>query len=268
MCIMILAMVACVKKDYTVPEKNRDEMFELLDEGDWQQYGKGYTLGFSQEGGFYYDWDGNPVGYSDYYEAYTYDGNGNICITTPDRNAKFPDIKASILYIDDMTLVLKFDENTESEGLEIEKGEVLEFFNMDYLRGKNGIALNPSPGTWEVERCDKCTVKDYSLYACVMAVEENEIKVAPGGYDGDMSESYKEFVRKIKLSEDVKFYSLSTNDYVSADYEVEHNCENKEMTLEEAMYNPDNSSREAYIFYNKDYEIEKVIFYGGIIIYE
>ena len=46
------------------------------------------------------------------------------------------------------------------------------------------------------------------------------------------------------------------------------NCENKEMTLEEAMYNPDNSSREAYIFYNNNYEVEKIIFYGGIVNYE
>ena len=198
MCIMTLVMVACGKMDYTVPEKIRDEMFEFLVEGDWQQYRKGNTLSFGQDGGFHYYACSNPVGYSDYYEVYTYDGNGNICITTPDIISEFPDIKASILYIDDMTLVLKFDENTESEGLEIDKGEVLEFFKMDYLRGKNGIVLNPDPGTWEVERCDKCTIIGCSLYASILNVENNSVTVAPGGYDGDMAESYKEFIRKIK----------------------------------------------------------------------
>lgn len=263
------------EKDYSIPKENQDERYKLLEEGDWVQFDKGYSLGFAKSGEFYYHWDGSPVGNSDLYDVYTYDGKGSICITISYRdkiskedNMGLPDIKAQILYIDDKTLVLEFDEKSDSLALEIEKGDVVEFYNDEKCWSDNGDYLGAYTGYEYLGECEKCVVNGEDSYVTVLNIDDKELKVAPSSYDKDMAKEFDDNIRTLKMAKNAKFYSLSTKDVIVEDESAKHTCEYKELTLEEATYNPDNSTKSAFIYYSHDYEVEKVVIYGGMIIHE
>lgn len=231
--LLLLTISGCRQEKGTYPE--------FLTGKDWQ-----YNtlvcmevLHFSDEGNFsYYETCGNPVGDSDLYETYSYDEEtGVITVYGYEKGMEEKQIKV-LRYTEDSLLV------------EMEDG-IKEF----YVDGQV-----PSLSGDEYEY-----VAGYSGYAAIISIDGNRIKTASSGYDPDAGG--EETIREEKLAEDAVFHELYM-ETVHTEEEDTASFEYTELTLADAAYSADNSFKIGFVWYNEDLEIEKIVFYGALEIWE
>ena len=118
--------------------------------------------------------------------------------------------------------------------------------------------------------CKECLepVEGYHAYDTILSGTNNSLKLAPFDYDGDVKE-FKEYIEEVKISKKAVFYEISITNREKIDKkEYIHDCSYKKISKEEAIASLEDSSAGAFVWFNDDKEILKVVFYGGIIISE
>lgn len=256
--VLILVSVLCIGisgcGNKGADKSVKDEAYALLAAGEWAHYdpniGEMEILHFTEEDEFYYHCAcGEPIGDSDLYDKYFYDGNGKIAIRCSfDKDIK--EIDTEILYLDEKTLFIRMGE------------DIIEFFNEEKVKS-----------IWEdgnLYNCDTCIeyMRDNDAYDAVVEIREDELVISPTDYDADVSESAG-YLRNVKIAEDAEFYELKVDSVVNDSGILEkHACTYNELSKEDVVNMLDASDAAAYIWYNDEVEISKIVFYGAAIVYE
>lgn len=240
--LLFLTIIVCI--GITGCEKGASyEDYKLLQNAEWEHYnsvtGEMEIISFSKKKEFsYHCVCGEPVGDSDVYDKYSYTKEGNIIIKSLSDKKTI-----DVLHIDEICLLIKMD------------GKVIEFFNSDKVKSR-----------WEhgsLYYCDKCTeyIKGCSGYDSVVEISMDEIVLAPEDYGTDGKE-YADFLRTVQLAEDVEFYKLDV-DMVKDENDVfkSHDCTYEEISKESLADMNTKSGMEAFIWYNDNAQISKVVFY-------
>ena len=69
------------------------------------------------------------------------------------------------------------------------------------------------------------------------------------------------------MASDAKLHSLDVKNIIKGD--AEKSTYNYEvLTKEEAFYNPDNSVRIGFVWLNENLEVEEILYFGELIIWE
>lgn len=234
--------------------QNKVDEQKLLIEGDWNHYNSTVLekegISFSKDKEFMYCCScGEPVGNSDLYDIYSYDGEGKITLKASYEDGP-EDVPVDILYIDDMTLLLNME------------NDIVEFYNEDKMPNCLHISYE--------DNCEECLayLDGYDGYSTILNISNEGIEIAPANYDGDTDDLFKDYKRIIKTTDDVKFYSLSAESSFKNEERVSHECSYIELTKEEVITMLEDSNGSALIWYNKDGQITKMIFYGTTAVYE
>ncbi|MBQ4067853.1 MAG: hypothetical protein IJC76_01245 [Lachnospiraceae bacterium] len=231
-----------------------NENKKILTEGDWEYFnayiGETEGITFNKEGEYFYCCScGEPVGDSDLYDTYSYDGKKTITLKASyDDGPK--DILVNILYMDDKTLLLDMGD------------DIVEFYNAN--NSTNCVCAG------ETDNCDDCIayLDGYDAYSTILSITNEDIEIVPAGYDGDTADLFEDYKRIVQLSDDVKFYSLFADSTFKDDERVSHDCTYTELTQKDVTVMLEDSSGSALIWYNKDGQITKMIFYGTTAVYE
>ena len=234
--------------------ENKIDKEKLLIQTSWEHYNAniGETEGvfFNKDNEYFYSCScGEPVGDSDLYDIYSYDGNNTITLKASYEDGP-EDKNLNILYIDDMTLLLDMGD------------DIVEFFNED----KMPQCLHAS---YE-ETCDDCIayLEEYDGYSTILSISEEGIEIAPANYDGDTDDMFKDYKRIVKLTDDIKFYSLSAESSFKDEERVSHECSYTELTKDEVTTMLEDGNGSALTWYNDEGHITKILFYGTTSVYE
>lgn len=160
-----------------------------LSAGDWSRIdevtGEGLNITFTEDGEYFYACDcGEPVGDSDLYDSYAYNAKtGIITLSGPDGEKA----EAKLVYCDDNYLCLVIDQAFE----------LFEDLDSPPAAEPHESALNMLP-----EASPALAILGFDK-------EKNTLTVAPGNYDRDAAESFKDAVTELELSERPDFYNVS-----------------------------------------------------------
>lgn len=227
---------------------------KILVESEWEHYnayiGQTESITFNKDNEYFYsDSSGEPVGDSDLYDTYSYNGKNEITLKASYDDAP-EDMTLKILHMDDMTLLLDMGD------------DIVEFYNAD--KATNCLTVGYE------DNCDDCLAyfEGYDAYSTILSMKEGTVELAPADYDADTDDLFKDYKRNVNLAKDVKFYELSAYSEYKDDERTKHECPYKELTKEEfsAMFEYGNVS--AVLWYNSDGEITKAISYGSNIVWE
>lgn len=214
---------------------------DFLTEKDWIYENMICTqrMWFGAEGEFYYsEACGNPVGDSDLYETYSCNEETDI-ITLYGCDASVKDKQMEVLRYDEHSLMLKMEDG------------IIEFYYDE------SVPILDSSYSGYVE--------GYSAYSSIVEINGDTMTIGPSGYDAD---SYsKDVLREVKLAEDVTYFELYIETRVTDEKETRDDTyiEMSEADVEALL---DGTLGIGFIWYNEDLEIEKILFYGELIIYE
>lgn len=232
----------------------KDEEKKLLTEGNWTHYnatiGESENITFNKDNEYFYSCScGEPVGDSDLYDIYSYDGDGKITLKASYEDGP-EDVPVNIIYIDDMTLLLSIED------------DIVEFYNEDKMPN----CLH----TGYEENCDECLsyLEGYDGYSATLSVTNEGIEIAPANYDGDTDDLFKDYKRIVKTTDDVKFYEVTCSSSFEDEERISHECSYAELTKEEVTTMLDETNGTALIWYNSEGQITKMIFYGATLVYE
>ena len=227
---------------------------KILTESDWEYYnasiGEGEGITFNKEGEYFYSCScGEPVGDSDLYDIYSYDGKNTITLKAS-YDDSIEDMILKILYMDDMTLLLDMGD------------DIVEFYNAN--KSTNCLCAGSE------DNCNDCIayMDDYDGYSTILSMTADGMEIVSADYDGDTAELFEDYKRVVKLSDDVKFYSLFVESVFKDEERVNHDCTYTELTKEDVSTMLEDSSGGALIWYNKEGQITKMIFYGTTAVYE
>lgn len=250
--VLTIPMVLSGCKDSA--SKNKPNEKKLLTEGDWVHYNsttcEEENIIFNKDNEYLYFCScGEPVGNSDVYDTYSYDGDGKITLKASYEDGP-EEIPVNILYIDDMTLLIDL------------RDDIVEFYNSK----KMSNCLH----TGYEETCDDCIyyLDGYDGYSTILKMSDSELEIAPANYDGDTDDLFKDYKRTVTVPDDAKFYDLTANSSFKNEERINHECSFTELTKDEVTTMLEDSSSSALLWYNNDGQITKVIFYGTLVTYE
>lgn len=250
--ISILVLVGCSSENRAKsPKKAKfkivDETYKILVNGEWKHYdsnlGENLCISFLKNGEFYYHCEcGEPVGDSDCYDKYEYKKGGKLRIYMSEDKNDNKEIK--ILHYNDKCLNIELD------------GENIEFYNAK--KSDNTFVHMYMYG------CEKCNkeLEKYSGYDSVISIDKksNEMIVAP--FDYEKGKDDKGYLRFVKLADNVQIYKLDiASETDDAGNLKEHKCSYKKVDDKDIEKTIDTFSKCALITYNKNAEVDKVIFY-------
>lgn len=234
--------------------ENNEKIKQLLINSTWKHYnaiiGETEGISFTQNNEFFYNCScGEPVGDSDLYDTYSYDGKDNIVLKASYDDGPNEQI-LHILFIDDMTLLLDLGD------------DIVEFYNEEKITQ----CLNAN---YE-ETCDNCMIylEEYDGYSAILELTNKEAVIAPADYDGDTADLFKDYKRNVELSENIEFYSLSIESAFKDEERIRHDCTYKQLTTDEVTKMFEYGCNWALTWYNKDGQITKMLFYGTTAVYE
>lgn len=182
----------------------------------------------------HYEACGNPVNNFDCYDYYEIKGNDIIFY-----GEDVEQIVYEIIRFDETSLLIKTDEGIKQYTYQIEMPELSEY--SDYFLG-------------------------YSAYYSIFEIKGNNLVCGPSFYDGDVKE-HREMKFEESLSEDVKWYDLYIETYTNETTSTSTHTF-KEISKEEMMMMLEGGMGCAFVWYNDELEINKVVFYGEIEIWE
>ena len=214
---------------------------DFLTDNNWRYDNKkcAESVYFGEDGEFIYsEACGSPVGNYDLYDEYVYDETKKTITLIPCEDGAEKEI-VKVLHYDRTSLMLQIG------------GEIKEFY-----------AENNVP---DVDDKLLSKIEGYSGYNAIYKVEKGQIYVGPSEYDGDAQS--EDVFRPYELAEDAVFESLSVKKVYKGDTE-DSTFEYKKLTQKEAIKRFDNQSEIGFVWYNRDLEVTKVLFYGITEIYE
>ncbi|MBQ4067800.1 MAG: hypothetical protein IJC76_00970 [Lachnospiraceae bacterium] len=225
--LVILAMifiVGCDKKGYP----------DFLIEQEWVYHGE--IMEFNKKGEFgCYVSCGNPVGVYEYYDDYIYNYDTGI-VTLSSREDGYEDIPMEVIRYDKESMLVKHE------------GIVKEMHAFEYY-------------TAGVPREVESYVEDYTTYRSVVEVDGNQIITTSSGYT-EKKDNEEYVMYTDNLADDVEFYDFSAKVFELLDsIEPEINVKYEKLTDAEVKEKLEKNAMRAYIWYNYDLEIEKVVFY-------
>ena len=226
-------------------EKGEKGETTFLSGTSWAHYdpasGEGNVMSFHEDGTYSYHCEcGEPVGDSDLYENYTYDENTKkIALHGVDSSIR--DTEMTILESGKGRLLLAQD------------GNVLEFLPYDDTYCSPDIYY---------EYADY--MEGYSSYEMLVAKKGDAVTTGPANYDGDVEEQ-KKLLREMKLAKDVRYEELDVKVVVKGE-EEERSHEHRTLTAKQAKQMIDSGSGIGFVWYNESLEIQKILFYGELIV--
>ncbi len=215
---------------------------EFLTKNEWQFETDSCMeiLYFGEDGAFsYYEACGNPVGDSDLYEEYSYDEETGM-ITVYPYESGMEEMQIEVLRYDDESLLLKFDDEIKEFCVET-SFPFMYAESSDYIRG-------------------------YSSYVTILHMDHGIMITAPSDYDSE-EPADAEIGREEKLAEDVEYYKLHI-ETMETEEGMEQLNSYAEISAEDAGQLMGESSVTAFIWYNMDVEIEKVVFFEEVTVSE
>lgn len=187
---------------------------------------------FAEDGSFYWGCEcGEPVGYSDLLELYKYDDESQT-ITLFNG-------------YDSTSMELKVLDHSEYHLLLAVDGEIKDY---TYLNSE-----------LDIENAEKY-LKDYNMYARTIESDNDTVVLGPFNYDGDVN--YPENAMKsYVLADDIEFFELMITRTVTDDQET---CDVKYEKLSKSDGMQYLNDGFAFIWFNDNMEIVKMMFYGEI----
>ncbi|MBQ9960729.1 MAG: hypothetical protein IJP00_02365 [Firmicutes bacterium] len=215
---------------------------EFLTEKSWEYDNKtcAESIRFGEDGEFIYsEACGSPVGNYDLYDEYKYNEKDQTITLIPCEGG-FDKETIQVVEYSDSSLILKFQDGKVKEfRTDQDIPDVPEKY-MDYIEGFTG-------------------------YKSVYKLEDNKVYIGPSGFDGDVDG--KDVFKPYELASDAKLHSLDVKTIIKGD--AEKSTYNYEvLTKEEAFYNPDNSVRIGFVWLNENLEVEEILYFGELIIWE
>lgn len=189
-------------------------------------------MSFAEDGSFYWGCEcGEPVGYSDLLELYEYDDESQT-ITLFNG-------------YDSTSMELKVLDHSEYHLLLAVDGEIKDY---TYLNSE-----------LDIENAEKY-LKDYNMYARTIEGDNDTVVLGPFNYDGDVN--YPENAMKsYVLADDIEFFELMITRTVTDDQET---CDVKYEKLSKSDGMQYLNDGFAFIWFNDNMEIVKMMFYGEI----
>ena len=244
----ILLIVGCKTQQETKQPTNLPE--ELVDK-EWLFYdeviGEHLSLSFRSDGSYSYHCQcGEPVGDSDVYECYTYDSD---------------------------TQVIQFSNNYDDSTAEIEVISYNEYHLMVKIDGelKDFVLseMDTSANFWWEQA--ESYFSGYNSRRLIVDIEGDTVIYGPNEYDPEGQYKDGPF-EEYKLAEDASWYDLSITRMMTVEdgqeYEESYDVSFTECTIEEAKANTENGAGTVFVWFNENMEMEKIIFYGELSIYE
>lgn len=193
------------------------------------------VLHFYEDGEFaYYEVCGNPVGDSDCYETYSYDEETST-VTVYGYDDSIDDMEIVILRYTNDSLLVSIE------------GVIKEFYTYNDVPSINGDMYDE--------------VKGYSAYVAIGNISDDMIETAPSNVD--MDAGGRDLVREEKLSDEVTFYQLNEDIVrVEGDEPDRTTVEYTELSREDVVQLGKNGFSSAYIWYDNNLEIKKIVYYG------
>lgn len=241
---IILCLTLIVSTTSCRIEKEQSEEYpEFLTEREWEYNTLSCSemLRFHKNGTFsYYEACGNPVGNSDCYERYSYNGETGI-VTVYGYDDSVEPFEIAIL------------RHTEDSLLVCIEGKIKEFCVDNCAPGLMGDMYE--------------NVEGYSAYMSIGDIHGDMIETAPSDFDVDAGGL--ELVREEKLSKEAVFYRMYEECVHSAGEEADQiKTEFTEVNREDIACSEDNSFSSGYVWYNENLEITKIVYYGSMEIWE
>ena len=241
MCVFL--MVGCGEKKATFPE-------ELVDK-DWLFYdgvaGESLVMNFHSDGTYSYHCScGEPVGNSDLYELYEFDPETSIITLSNDYDDNTSEIE--VICYNEHHMMVKVD------------GEIKDF---------NLVEFDTTSNFYWME--GEQYFSGYQSFSRIIEMNEEEVKCAPLGYDSQGMYSEGPF-ETYKLAADVEYSELTITSWRTTDGELENEDRYeksfKEFNEEDLAYVRENGGGTAFLWFNDQMEIEKVLFWGENAIVE
>lgn len=203
-----------------------------------QVAGENEKLTFGEDRLFMYNCEcGEPVGNSDLYDTFHYEG-GNIILSGVDEE----DWVVPVLTYSDYHMILNVD------------GQIIDFLNEEYAG--------------EVPRIDmkyEELIDGYTGFYSVISAKDDVVTLNLPGYDGDIKEQ-RELKEEYVLDENCEFINMDIYREVSNDGDY------KEVTVDELTSEEAKEFMEygaaAFVWMDENLEVQKMMFWGERIIYE
>ena len=246
---MLFLLVGCTPEKLSEDQKKVPEEAKFLTENQWAYYdantGETEKLTFGKDFTFFYNCEcGEPIGDSDIYDMWRYDAeNETIYMTISYEDEEIEEEPIRIIKNNGYRLVLEIN------------GEIKAF-----------EACNDWYYAPEVNYEYAEYFKGYNARTAMTSLEGDVLTVAPYYYDGDIKE-HRDLQNDEKLAENAVFFELSIHS-VMKDEEIASDFNFTELTKEDVALLIDGGGGNGFVWYNENLEIEKILFYGEIIIQE
>lgn len=208
----------------------------LTEQGEWYYFDpltlENEKMSFKDDFSFYWGCEcGEPVGNSDLYELYDYDKDSNELRLYNEYDKS--EMMVKVVDYSDYHLMLELD------------GKIKDF--------------TPYSNYFDFKDDDNLLIEGYNSYAFTKEVTGDCLVVGPSDYDGDIEYKSEDF-DTYSMSDDIEFYNYfykSENDNIDVVYE--------KMSIADGLEAFESSY--AFIWFNKDMEISKVMYHGSLIIH-
>lgn len=247
--IMLTSLMACSgsPSEEEVRGEQKEEHKESPDFADkeWLFYDEGTAehlcLNLRSDGSFSYHCQcGEPVGDSDLYDEYTYDAETGVITLSNDYDDATDEIK--VLDYNEYHLMVEIEDEIKDFCL-FELDTTSNFYSQDaqsYLEGYES----------------RCTVVD---------IADGKIVYGPVNYDPEGPYAEGPFI-EYEMSENVPVFDMHIQRYISIrneqEYEELYDVSFTEIGQEEIGYILDAGAGAAFLWFDNEQRVEKIVFYG------
>lgn len=105
-------------------------------------------------------------------------------------------------------------------------------------------------------------------YQAILSIENNEMMIAPAGYDKDSHVLFEKEIETLKLSENVECFNLSVNSKINKEGKKTSKEEYSKLTLNEIKNMLNDCFLTGYLWLDNNEQISVIMLYGETIIYE
>lgn len=114
----------------------------------------------------------------------------------------------------------------------------------------------------------KYDIKTSDRYQAILAIENNDVIIAPSNYDRDSHELFVKDFETLKLNKNVECFNLSIRSEIDKNGKKTSEETYKELTLDELKHMLEDSFLTAYLWLDHQSEVTVIMLYGETIVYE
>lgn len=248
MCFICLSLFGCQDKQQTIKKEEKLSEYDLLVNGYWSHYdpviGEMENMSFNKDGEFFYCCScGEPVDNSDLYDVYSYEENGKIKLKAS-YDERINEVDIDIIYIDENILLIQM------------KDDRIEFYN--------SYKIENLSDNYDIQSCDQCIAyfKDYDGYCTVTKIDK-DIEIS------FIDDTSMDDFRHVSMSDDIQFYCLKADTVINDSGLVDqHQCSYKQLSQKEFIKIIDESSKKAFLWYDNQGKVIKVVLYDDTVKYK